>query len=99
MRHPPLLAHDAGEFLLRVGRHALRVHIGTGKDDLAELALLSAVETARLVRLWKIVEARDTFGVVALDGVAQRLPQHAGQPCRLGARQALQCIGDRQHAQ
>jgi hypothetical protein len=97
--HLPFLAHDASKVLACVGRHAFLLDIWTGNHDRTKLLLLAGVETARPARLRPIVEAVEPFGIVALDGVAQRLSRHTGKPRRLAAGQAVQHIGDRQHAQ
>lgn len=44
-----------------------------------------------------VVQASQALGVVAHHGVAQRLPLHAGQPCRLRSPHALQRVGNRLH--
>jgi hypothetical protein len=63
-----------------------------------DLGLLSGIEPPRATRARPVVKAGEPFGIEALDGIAQRLVRHAGQPRRLWPLVAIQLVGNREHA-
>lgn len=64
---------EVGEIFQRVGRDAVDVRVGANGDRGAERVLLNGSELARPAGLGAVVEAGKPFGVVASDGIAERL--------------------------
>ena len=94
----PAALNNLDKVIERVGRDAILIGIGTFDQKFGQLLLLRRIELARAARFAAVEEALQPFCVVALDGVAQRLPLHARCPRRRVDRHPAQNMRDPQHA-
>jgi len=89
---------EFGEIFQRVGRDAVDVRVGAHGDRGAERVLLNGSELARPAGLGAVVEAGKPFGVVASDGIAERLALDADDARGLREDHPFHRIGDGEHA-
>ena len=93
----PAAFGDRNQIFERVGRNAVLVRIGAFDQKLAQLLLLRRVKLARTARLGAIEQAVQPLSIVALDGVAQRLPLHASGPRRRADGHPAERMGNAKH--
>ena len=60
--------------------------------------MLALVQGAGPAGPGPVAQTFDALGIVAVDPVPERLPGHAGEPCRLLPGQAVERVGEREQA-
>ena len=75
----------------------LLLDVGPFQHDVAQLQALSVIEPTRTTCVRTILQTGKAFGVVALDGIDQRLLAHVGKAGRLAPRHSIHGVGDGLH--
>ena len=78
IRHPKLFFADVHEIIERVSRDAILFRVRALQYQFGEPSFLFPAEMAWTAGPVSIIESVEALGVVARDGIAQRLPIH---PC------------------
>ena len=74
IRHTKLFFADVQEVIERVGRDAILFRVGALQYQFGEPGFLFPAEMAWTAGPVSIIESVEALGVVARDGIAQRLP-------------------------
>ena len=98
VRRAPALLNLVAQLGQGPGAQARGLHVWPVQHQPLQGCLLRPVQPRRPTRARSVVQSGKTLGVVAHNGIAQRLPVHAGEPRCLSPRQALQRARNRLHA-